>query len=38
MVRVYHYHVYVIELLEYVLYEPKLKRTNPDYDYGKPCV
>jgi len=33
-----HYHVYVIELSKDVLYEPKFKRANPDYDYGKPCV
>ncbi len=38
MARHYHYHVYVIELSKDVLYEPKFKRCNPDYELGKPCV
>lgn len=38
MARRYHYHVYVIELSKDVLYEPKFKRCNPDYEFGKPCV
>ena len=38
MPRRYHYHVYVIELSQDVLYEAKFKRSNPDYEYGKPCV
>lgn len=38
MARRYHYHVYVIELSKDVLYEPKFKRANADYDDGKPCV
>ena len=33
-----HYHVYVIELSNDVLYEGKFKRCNPDYITGKPCV
>ncbi|MBU1192291.1 MAG: hypothetical protein KKE76_11295 [Gammaproteobacteria bacterium] len=37
MPRRYHYHVYVIELSKDVLYEAKFKKSNPDYDYGKPC-
>jgi len=32
-----HHHVYVIELSKDVLYA-KFKKTNLDYDYGKPCV
>ena len=30
--------VYVIELDQDVLYEPKFKKANPDYITGKPCV
>ena len=30
--------VYVIELDKDVLYESKFKKTNPDYEAGKPCV
>ena len=30
--------VYVIELDINVLYEPKFKKANPDYEAGKPCV
>jgi len=33
-----HYHVYVIELSKDVHLEPKFKRANPGYNYGKPCV
>jgi hypothetical protein len=33
-----HYHVYVIELSNDVLYEARFKRCNPDYITGKPCV
>jgi len=33
-----HYHVYVIELSKDVLYEPKLRKTNPDYVEDQPCV
>ena len=32
------HYVYVIELSRDVLYEPKFKRANPDYQPGKPCV
>lgn len=38
MARRYHYHVYVIELSNDVLYEGKFKKSNPDYEFGKPCV
>ena len=38
MDRSHHYHVYVIELSKDVLYEAKFKKSNPDYDYGMPCV
>ena len=30
--------VYVIELDRDVLYEPKFKKSNPNYILGKPCV
>ena len=33
-----HYHVYVIRLSDDVVCEPKFMRSNPDYEYGKPCV
>lgn len=33
-----HHSVYVVLLSNDVLYEPKFKRANPDYDPGKPCV
>jgi len=36
--RRWHHHVYVIELSKDVLYEPRFKRSNPDYVTGKPCV
>ncbi|MDM5178152.1 hypothetical protein PO883_13220 [Massilia sp. DJPM01] len=38
MGRRYHHNVYVIELSKDVLYEPRFKRSNPDYVSGKPCV
>ena len=38
MARRPHYHVYVIELSPYVLFEPKFRKRNPDYIEGKPCV
>lgn len=33
-----HYHVYVIELSQDVLYEGKFRKCNPGYIAGKPCV
>ena len=38
MGRRYHHNVYVIALSLDVLYEPRFKRSNPDYVTGKPCV
>lgn len=38
MARRNHYHVYVIELSQDVLYETRFKRCNPNYLTGKPCV
>jgi hypothetical protein len=38
MGRRYHYSVYVIELSRDVLYEPRFRKSNPDYVAGKPCV
>ena len=38
MARRWHHHVYVIELSKDVLYEPRFKKSNPDYVTGKPCV
>lgn len=38
MTRAYHYHVYVVELSDDVLYEPRFMKSNPDYEDGKPCV
>jgi hypothetical protein len=38
MVRRRHYHVYVVELSKDVLYEPRFRKSNPDYVVGKPCV
>ena len=38
MSRRHHHNVYVVLLSEDVLYEPKFKRCNPDYEYGMPCV
>jgi hypothetical protein len=34
----HHHHVYVILLSKDVLYEPRFKRCNPDYDPSRPCV
>ena len=34
----YHHSVYVVLLSRDVIYEPKFRRCNPDYDPGKPCV
>ena len=36
--RSHHYHVYVVELAPDVLYEPRFRRSNPQYAPGKPCV
>jgi len=33
-----HYHVYVIELSQDVLFEAKFKKSNPGYIAGKPCL
>jgi hypothetical protein len=30
--------VYVVELSRDVLYEPRFRKSNPDYEPGKPCV
>lgn len=38
MPRRYHYHVYVIELSQDVLYESRFRKANPDHVAGKPCV
>ena len=38
MARRKHYHVYVIELSPDVLYEPRFRKSNPQYIDGKPCV
>lgn len=38
MARRAHHHVYVIELSSDVLYEPRFRKSNPDYIPGKPCV
>ena len=32
------HHIYVVELSKDVLYEPKFKKANPEYLFGKPCV
>lgn len=32
------HHIYVVELSKDVLYEPKFKKANPDYIFGKPCA
>ncbi|MSQ72800.1 MAG: hypothetical protein EXR27_16135 [Betaproteobacteria bacterium] len=36
--RAHRHNVYVIELSKHVLYEPKFRKANPDYDPLKPCV
>ncbi len=33
-----HHHVYVVELSPDVLYEPRFRKSNPNYMQGKPCV
>ena len=38
MPRRKHHHVYVIELSNDVLHEPRFRKNNPDYVEGKPCV
>ena len=38
MGRRWHHHVYVVELSADVLYEPRFRKSNPDYVHGKPCV
>ena len=34
----HHHNVYVVLLSRDVLYEPRFRRCNPDYDPVKPCV
>ena len=34
----HHHHVYVVLLSKDVLYEPKFKKCNPNYDPRQPCV
>jgi hypothetical protein len=36
--RHHHHSVYVVELALDVLDEPRFRKANPDYNYGKPCV
>ena len=36
--RRYHHSVYVVLLSRAVLFEPKFRKCNPDYDPDKPCV
>jgi len=38
MARRKHYHVYVVELSNDVLFNARFMRSNPDYQLGKPCV
>jgi predicted GIY-YIG superfamily endonuclease len=38
MPRHKHHHVYVIELSRDVLFEPRFRKSNPQYIDGKPCV
>jgi predicted GIY-YIG superfamily endonuclease len=38
MPRRKHHHVYVIELSRDVLFEPRFRKSNPQYIDGKPCV
>ena len=38
MARRAHYHVYVVELAQQVLDEPRFVKANPGYRTGKPCV
>jgi hypothetical protein len=34
----YHHSVYVVLLARDVIYEPRFRRCNPDYDPSRPCV
>ena len=34
----HHHHVYVIELDKAVIYEPRFRKANPNYDPTRPCV
>lgn len=36
--RSHHFHVYVVELSKDVLYQARFRKSNPAYEYGKPCV
>jgi hypothetical protein len=38
MARRHHYHVYVVELSNDVLFEGRFRRANPGYVTGRPCV
>ena len=38
MARGKHYHVYVVELSQEVLLQPRFIKSNPGYVTGKPCV
>ena len=38
MSRGKHYHVYVVELSQEVLLQPRFIKSNPGYVAGKPCV
>jgi hypothetical protein len=38
MARRHHYHVYVVELSNDVLFEGRFRRVNPGYVTGRPCV
>ena len=38
MARGKHYHVYVVELSQEVLRQPRFIKSNPGYVAGKPCV
>ena len=38
MARAHHHSVYVVLLSKDVLYEPKFRKSNPDYDPSRPCV
>ena len=34
----HHHHVYVVELAKAVIYEPRFRKANSNYDPTKPCV
>ncbi|MDO8285856.1 MAG: hypothetical protein Q7T69_12685 [Rhodoferax sp.] len=36
--RKHHHHVYVVELSQDVLLEPRFRKNSPHYIAGKPCV